>query len=97
VNLFQALPFSRLVFAAHEPVQFDRRIDREIHFSPWWRLLNELPPPFECNNIFDCYSEFSTLGSEHDVSSRALPHSTDSSEMEGYDVPTADADDEDGF
>ena len=70
---------------------FDHRIDCEIDVAPWWRLLHELPYPFECENIFGCYSEFSTLGSEHDVSSRALPHSTDSSEYEGSDAPISAA------
>ena len=94
---FQVLPIGRLVPTEYEPVPSDHQIDCEIDVAPWWRLLNELPPPFECNNSFGCYIEFSTLGSEHDVSSRALPHSTDSSEVEGSDAPNSAADDEDAL
>ena len=83
VSPFQLLPIGRLIPSESEPVAFDHRIDCEIGIAPWWRLLNELPHPFTCEHIFGCYSEFSTLGSEHDVSSRALPHSTESSEYGG--------------
>ena len=97
VNPFQYLPIGRLVPAEHEPLPFNHKIDCEVTVATWWRLLHDLPHSFERDNIYGCYSEFSTLGSEHDVSSRALPHSTDSSDTEGYDAPTAAADDEDGF
>ena len=94
VNPFQVLPIGRLIPAAHEPLPFNHVIECEITVATWWRLLQDLPYPFERSSIFDCYSEFSTLGSEHDVSSRALPHSTESSEVAEAEFPWIDEEDE---
>ena len=95
VDPLQPLPIGRLVPAEHEPLPFDHRIDCEITVATWWRLLQDLPLPFERTNMLGCYSEFSTLGSEHDVSSGALPHSTESSD---FDAPheASEDDNEDG-
>jgi len=86
VDPLQSLPIGRLVPAEHEPLPFDHRIDCEITVATWWRLLQDLPLPFERTNILGCYSEFSTLGSEHDVS------------LEDFDAPyeASEDDNEDG-